>query len=106
MKTLTLNLDYKLKEVTEEKKVELTISYLEAAINSVYREGLEGQMRRLYGRIQRKFDEVIDGKLTTIELEDTEFDFLNKGFETAKYSPHVAKYVDVLEEEMKRVNKI
>jgi hypothetical protein len=112
MKTLNVSLDYKRPEPkTEEDKkawksdAELTQDYIAYAVTQTYKDGLEGQLRRLYGRIQRKLDACLDENKPGMELEEAELDFLDKAFSTAKFPVSIAKYVLVLEAELDRVKR-
>lgn len=99
---MKINLEYKRKANESDKlsDPELTFDYISFAVNQKYREGLDGQMRRLWGRIQRKFDEAIDNLKGTVDLEESEKDFIRKAFDECKYPTHTAKYVAVLENEI------
>ena len=105
---LKINLDYKIvkKDLSEEEveklpsPQELTLTYLSQAVNQKYEKGLEGSLRRMWGRIQRKFDTAIEANADSIEVETGEIDFLKKAFEIAKFPAFIAKYVQVLEDEL------
>ena len=104
MKKIKLDLDYQAKDNNGAK--ELTLSYLEGGVNLFYKQGLEGQKRRMWGRIQRKIDDVADDdKKNVLELEDTEFDFVWDAFKKAQFSPHISKYVNVLESYLEELDK-
>ncbi len=106
MKTLALKLNYSLPEANKDLPEVLTCDYLISAVNMKYREGLEGQLRRVFGRIQRKCDEAIEKKYDILELEDSEFDLIQECFEEAKFPPVLAKYINVLEAEIERAAKV
>ncbi len=109
---MKINLDYNFSEV-DKKDIdgedldprEVTYGYIQFAINKKYKEGLEGQKRRIWGRIQRKFDAAIDTKEDEIALEISEIDFIKKAFEECQFLPQMAKYIFILEDEMERVSK-
>lgn len=107
---MKINLDYTFKYSDEELKKldevksEVTIGYITNAINQKYKEGLEGQLRRTFGRIQRKLDAAIEDKTYTVNFEEAEKDFIKKAFEEAKYPVNAAKYVDTFEDEF--INKL
>lgn len=114
MKKVTIDLDYKRTPPTQEQldrgdKVlsspELTYDYVSYAINNTYKDGLEGSLRRVWGRVQRKFDAAIDQKTGFVELEEAEWDLVNKAFASVKFHPGIAKFVMVLEEELERALK-
>lgn len=106
MKTLALKLDYNLPEGNKELPEALTVDYLISAVNMKYRDGLEGQLRRVFGRIQRKCDEALDKKYDALELEDSEFDLIHDCFDEAKFPPVLAKFINVLEAELERAGKV
>jgi len=103
MKTITLVLDYKIKDITEDKKRNITVSYLEGGVNLVNAKGLDGEKRRIFGRTQRKLDEALENKKNEVELEDAEFDLLNDCFKKATFDALLSKHLLVLEEEMIKV---
>lgn len=105
MKTLKLKLDYSLPADNKITASQLTVDYLLNAVNSKHKDGLEGQLRRSFGRIQRKCDEALDKEYDVLELEDSEFDLISDCFEDAKYPAVLAKYINVLEEEVERAKK-
>jgi len=105
MKTLKLKLDYALPESNKELPEVLTCDYIISSVNMKHRDGLEGQLRRVFGRLQRKCDEAIEKKYDVLELEDSEFDLIKDCFEEAKFPPVLAKYINVLEEEIERAAK-
>ncbi len=105
---MKINLDYKTKvDPANKEKVlsnqELTFDYIAYAVNTKYEKGLEGQLRRVWGRIQRKFDDVILANGSEIELEDAEKTFIKKAFDEAKFPPQIAKYISILEEEIEKL---
>lgn len=104
---MRINLDYKM---TEKEKGELTYSkftqdLITAGVVNHYEKGLEGSMRRIWGRIQRKLDAAVEGNAEEVELEQAEIDFIKKAVESAKFDPRVAKFVAVLEEEIEKQKK-
>ena len=85
---------------TQLSNQELSEHYISLAVTNVHKEGLEGQERRIYGRIQRKLTDAIEGKVDTIELEEAEKDMLKKSFRTAKFPAFLSKYIVILEDEI------
>lgn len=104
---MNINLDYKVKvsdpSQPQTSNQELTFDYINYAVNQKHKDGLDGALRRIWGRIQRKFDTAVDGKAESIELEQGEKDFIKKCFDSAKYPPMLAKYVDILEDEIAKM---
>lgn len=107
MKIINLNLDYKREEeaIKHISNSQLSENYINYAVSSSHKDGLEGQMRRMYGRIQRKIDDVVekDGKL---ELEESEYDFIKKSFEQAKFEAPLSKFVNILEDEIEKAGNL
>jgi hypothetical protein len=103
---MKINLNYNLvlpkdnKDIKPLSNQELTFEYITQAVMNVYDKGLEGSLRRIWGRIQRKFDTAIESKVETVELEQAEQDFIKKTFEKAKFNPLIARYVQILEDEI------
>jgi hypothetical protein len=102
---MKLNLDYKFKYSDEELKkldevkANVTVNYIHIAVSQKYPDGLDGQLRRVWGRIQRKFDDAFISNQYDIVLEEAEKDFIKKAFETCKYPTNVATYVNLFEDE-------
>jgi hypothetical protein len=105
MLKLKTNLDYKFKYSEEElknldaTKNDVTLNYLAVAINSKYKDGLEGQKRRIWGRIQKKFADIEESKVYEIEIEEAEKDFILDAFKEAKYPANMSSIVTYFEEE-------
>mgnify|MGYP003146073541 CR=1 FL=1 len=89
---------------------ELTYNYITMAINGKYAQGLSGQKKRVWGRIQRKFDIMVDGngKDTIVELEESEIDFIKSAFndDSVKFPVSIAKYVMVAEDAIMELGKV
>ena len=107
MRTLKTDINYGTKSVEGQKQlsnIELTANYIQFAVDSKYKDGLNGQIRRMYGRIQRKLDEAIEKETKKIELEDGEFEFLQDAVRDSKFPTGLAKFVAVLEDELNKQN--
>lgn len=104
---LKVLLDYKAPESKngELRGVPLTADYINFAVGSAHPQGLEGQQRRIYGRIQRKLDDAIESSAEEIELENAESDFLRKAFESCKVPAAISKYFVVLEDAIEEATK-
>lgn len=100
-----LNLDYgrKPKEVEELANRNLTEDYISFGVRQIYKDGLDNQFRRTWGRIQRKLDAALEAKKNFIELEHAELDFIKRGIKDAKYPPDLSKYIIVLEDAMDKI---
>ncbi len=105
MKLISLKLNYDLPKDNKEQAEVLTVDYLLSAVNMKHRDGMEGQLRRAFGRIQRKCDEAIEKKYDVLELEDSEFDLIQDCFEEAKFPAVLSKFINVLEAEIERAGK-
>lgn len=105
MKNIKLKLEYGIPEGNKLTEAELTVDYLTSAVTMKYKEGLEGQLRRVFGRVQRKCDEALEKKYDVLELEDSEFDLIYESFEEAKFPSVLAKYINILEVELERASK-
>jgi hypothetical protein len=107
---IKLNLDYKAKfdeaKEVNNQKAEITYSYIEAAVSKKYPDGLSGQLRRTWGRIQEKLDKAIESKTYKVELETAEKDFIRESFkdDKAKYPVGLAKHTLVFEDQF--INKL
>lgn len=102
---MKINLNYNLPENIKQASQEITAGFVESAFATVYKEGLDSQKRRIYGRIQRKMDEVVLNKAETIELEEAEKDLIKKTFanEDCVFPSQSSKFVVVLEEEIEKL---
>lgn len=99
-----LALDYKFRETdTIDNFEELTANYILGCLNVVYKDGVEGQKRRIISRIQRKLDEALDEKKQTVVFEQAEFDLVSESIEKAKMPPIISKYLVVIEDEVERL---
>ncbi len=101
MSKLIINLDYKRKAeaIKDMPNSALTADYIGYASNAKYPNGLDGKVRRIYGRIQCKLDDALDKKADSIELEAAEVDFLKSIFkEDTKFPTNLSQYVVVLED--------
>jgi hypothetical protein len=81
---------------------ELTENYIAMAVQTKYPQGLKGQLRRVYGRIQRKMDSAIKEGADEIDLEVAEKDFLRKIFQDEELAipANVSHLFTVLEDEI------
>jgi len=84
---------------------EVTYNWVMSAIAQAHEKGPEGQLRRIIGRIQRKFDTAVDTKADDIQLEEAEKDLIIKSFATAKFPANMSKFVSVLEDEIDNLAK-
>lgn len=105
-----INLEYKRKQEAVEKMSdsELTLDYIQFAVKASHPNGLSGTQRRMFGRIQRKFESAIEEGIPSIDLDTSEFDFIKSSFfnEKTLYESTLSKYVNILEDEIERVSKL
>lgn len=87
-------------EEPDMKKQELTLNYVTFAVTQKYKDGLESQFRRLWARVERKFDEAILADAETVDLELGEVDFIKRAVAEAKYPVSLSKFVVVFEDEL------
>ena len=101
-KVLHLKLPYSKPEPDQGQEREAdeitTLNLLTYMINATYPE-LEGQTRRIYGRLQIKLEKAVDEKLSEVSLETAEAEFLKKVV-GAKTPSKWSKFVMVLEDEL------
>lgn len=81
---------------------EMTVDYITFATNQAFPEGLDGQKRRVFGRIDRKLQNALKEQLDEIELEEAEKDFLKEVFlrKDPKFRADLARFVIILEDEI------
>lgn len=103
---MKINIDYKPKFEEKDKDIDkdffyagLTFDYVTMAVNHKYERGIEGQLRRIWGRIQKKFDTLIEEKNYELTLEEAEKDFIKKAFEDAKYPPALSRFINIFEDQ-------
>lgn len=77
---------------------DMTEDYINYAVNSVYKEGLDGQKRRIWSRIKTKISKAVEGDAENVILEAAEVDFLKDAFAKSKCPPSIAPYYVVLED--------
>ena len=94
---LKIALPYKLKDETSTSQ-EVSSNYIIFAMNNKNPQGLEGQARRIFGRLQAKLDEAIENKSECLELETSEFELIKKNIEEAKFPVQFSQNLLMLEE--------
>lgn len=104
---IKLNVDYKRKEEEsrEVSNISLSADYINFAINQTHKDGVEGQLKRVVGRLQRKLDDAVINKTEEIDLESAEIDLIKKSFEKVKTPPQLTKYWIILEDEIDLLSK-
>jgi hypothetical protein len=84
---------------------ELTGEYLRFAVASSHPDGVGGQARRIWGRIDRAIDEALDQKNTSIEIERAGYEFLKKSIDKCKVNSRLVKFFVILEDEIQRAGE-
>lgn len=101
MRILQINLDYGNKADASGVYTpprELTENYIQYAFSKKYPDGIDGQLKSVVGRIQRKLAGAIENKKDSIELEETEYTLIKRAIEVSKFPTALCKFVMVLEE--------
>jgi hypothetical protein len=100
---LNLNLPYvkTAKELENESNSQTTLNIIIFMLSATYKEGIEGQTRRIYGRLQAKLEQALENKVETIELESAEVDMIRNVSKT-KTPVTWSKWVLVLEDELSK----
>ena len=97
---LKINLDYNRtpEQIEEISNSSLTNDYVSFAIRT-------GSQRRMFGRIQRKFDKSIEENKDYVELDISEFEFIRLAITNDKvlFPSDVSKYVVILEDEIEQL---
>ena len=104
---MLININYDLLVDSHEKynHRDLTYNLIGKTVEQSYPDGLENPYVRTYGRIQRKFDQALKEKLDTIELEESEKDFLKEVFnsKSVKFQSQLSKFIILLQDEINRL---
>jgi len=81
---------------------ELSRDYIEFAVSSHYKQGLDSQWRRVYANIQKKIAESIANKTFQVDFTDVEMSFIKMSFDSkeTKFNAALAQYVVTLEDEI------
>src|SRR3990167_8247625 len=99
---MNINIDFlrKEEEVKKTPNPELVLDYISYIIAASHKDGVEGQMKRIVGRIQRKIDEAIESKNYEVNFETAELELLQTCFEKAKIPVHLVKHFNILEDKI------
>lgn len=105
-KTFDLNLDIDLQVPKEDREhaedfkgyPDMAVDYINYAVHSTHEKGLDGKQRRIWGRIQRKFQIALESKAFNVTLENEEADLIRKAFSEARFPAKLAKYVMLVED--------
>lgn len=116
--------DFKIEEkkddkgnVTTKTNAESMLDVLTFAVNDKFSEKkhtqqgeqnistLSGSQGRMWGRIQRKFDDAIDKKGTSVDLETAEIDFLKTAIQGAKFPVNWFRWTVLIEDALEEKEK-
>lgn len=83
----------------------LSLNYIQVAIMTAHKEGLNSQFRRIYAGIESKLEKAIKDKNYLVAFTTTELDFIRQAFasDKSKIAPALAKYVVKLEDALSTV---
>lgn len=85
---------------------EIFYSWIQYAINASHEKGLQGQMLRVFNRLNTKFQNAITDNLDKIDLEESEKDLLKKSFSDDTFFPlNSSKVVILIMQEIELFNK-
>lgn len=82
---------------------ELTQDYLNFAVSKTYEKGLNGQLRRVDGRLKRKLQDAIDSGKDEIELTSEEIAHIRKCVVEAEIPTGLTFYFCQLEDEINKL---
>lgn len=102
---LKLDLDYQRNKQQEKElsSIGLSSNYIHFAVAQVHQQGLKGQLRRVWGRLQRKLESAVQDNLNSIILDEDEQKLVISSFADVSFPPDLAKYVIVLEDEIEKL---
>ena len=90
----------------KQSEQEITYNWVLYAVGKKHAQGLKGQLLRVFGRLQCKFEEAIDNKSDEIELEEVEKDLIKKSFcDETEFPPYASKIISVIMQEVDNLNK-
>lgn len=105
--------DFKLKAVKNEQgemvepvsNQQVFFNVLDKAVGGKYEKGIADGDRRVWGKIQRKFDEVIDQKLEEVDLNEMEVTWLKTAFSGTNFPKEWANFSVLVEDSLVSVEK-
>lgn len=90
----------------KQSEQEIVYNWVLYAVSKKYEKGLKGQLLRVFGRLQRKFESAIDEKDDEIILEESEKDLIQKSFgDDVDFPSYSSKIVSVIMQEVENFNK-
>lgn len=105
---INFNLGLSEKENPEKQsEQEIIYNWVLYAVSKKHEKGLKGQLLRVFGRIQRKFENAIDEQLDSIEFEEVEKDLIKKSFsDEVAFPTYASKIISVLMLEVDKFFKV
>lgn len=94
-----VNLKYNSKDESTGAQ-QTTANFIIGAVHSKNEKGLDGDHRRIFGRIQDKLDDAIDNKLEYIDLERAEYDLIVRALKEARLPAIMSSNLVILEDEL------
>ena len=99
---LNIKLAYGL-DASKESPQRTSLNVLEMFVNSAHKDGVDGHYRRMWGRIQRKFEEAVEKNQESVELDGSEVDLLKNAIREGKIPTIYAKFSVILEDEIEKL---
>lgn len=102
MAKVKLDIDYKRtpEQIAEFSNPKLTVYYIDFAVSNFYKDGLNGQLLRIWGRLQRKLDDAVEAGDILLEIEQAEKDLISKAIEKANYPANLSKFVMIFQDQV------
>ena len=101
---MNINLPYKKAAENMESNAQTTINIIQGAIATAHKDGFDGTSpyRRMYARLQAKFDNAVEQNSSELTLDETEKDFIIKALRTASLPVAWSLYVVLIEDELEK----
>jgi len=106
---ININQDFKLDREGVHKSwptnQELFRNYVSFGVQSAHKEGLKSDDRRLWDNIMNKFDDAIESKSDTVDLNAVQIVFLKNSFEKATIPVNEVKLFSIVENEILKLSE-
>lgn len=101
---MNINLPYKKLPDNLESNAQTTINIINGALAVAHKDGLDGNSpyRRMYARLQAKFDEALENDKAVVGIDENEKDFIVKALKEAKLPITWSAYLALIEDELAR----
>lgn len=105
---INFNLGLSEKENPEKQsEQEIVYGWVLYAVSQRFKDGLKGQLLRIFGRLQRKFEEAIDNNDLDIALEEAEKDLIKKSFsDDVEFPASSSKVISVIMDEIENLKEL